>query len=341
MSQRESHRLQQIANSAKHLRVQNKSMTPVVEAKTKPPPTNVEELVRLSIPKQGPTLKTGEINVRSQQISEAVKAEHDLIEAVHNSANEIRSKVVGLLNRHLTREERRKIEFEKLRMDLWSRVIDNYLVFQEEENFPKEYRLLERVTLKKIVNDFYEFWFLRATHAYVTNAMVLFMNNIESHYDEINSLPEDERERGILGLIDVYISTSEVKKCEDILMQFPYPTTNPAYKELSEEEDDDSADEEAQAEEAANDPDSEAAKKIRRKKLREEIEKEEITLENVKIILEDKEKTSSLIKSVKEAAVLKGWENSRDILDTHFTKAIEEFVPVDDESEEEDVVVAK
>lgn len=345
VTQREIERLQRMAksNKSKSRSIQAKSTQKLHSA-----PPSEEHLHQLSIPSKGPIVdRQYESFIRSQQISEVIKAEHDLINTIHQSASEISSKLMNLLSRHLRREQRQKTEFEKIKSDLWGKVVDNYLIFQNEEKFPKEYHLVERVALKKLINHYYEFWLLRATHAYTTQAMVLFNNNLESHHEEIMGLPDDEHERGILGLIDIYISPSTVAKCESILTEYPFPTSADGSSSSSppssvDEEDDDGGVDDGDDDDDTTKPKAHqvplsAAERKRARLLREELAKDRAVGESMQMLLDDEAKANELRDSVKQAAVVKGWENSRDILDVQFTKAIEEYVPEegDDESSEE------
>ncbi|KAK2952822.1 hypothetical protein BLNAU_12290 [Blattamonas nauphoetae] len=313
ISQRETERLQKVAKTAAQtMRKKNQNET----RRTRTGPSNDAALNRLSTPKSGPgtAIPTSSI-VRGEQISEAIKAEYELIDTIKTSATNVRNKMVTFLTRHIAREQRRKTEFDYMKMELWAKVIDYYLEFQEEEDFPKDQRLLERAAIRKVLASYFEFWLQRSSHAFSQRAITLFDGNVEEHTEEIRQIQEDEQERGVVALIDIYIPPCSIDECEQLLDDYPYSAFQNSSGSPTEEE-------------------LEEYVEIERKKNEK---KDEAVAMEIGKILDDEEKGKELRDAAKETAISKGWENARDLIFAYFNTAITERITmgrVDDENDQ-------
>ncbi|KAH7825495.1 uncharacterized protein MONOS_9462 [Monocercomonoides exilis] len=273
----------------------------------KPPPTihNEQALATLSIPRAPPSANIAtDSELRSQQIADAVKAEHELAETIKSTSVELKNKLTNVLSRHLAREQRRKEAHDNLKAQLWSKVVQTYISFQEEEEFPMEMRILERASLRRLIAQYYEFWCVRSTHVYTEHALQLFCDNLDEHAHEINDLPEDERERDISSLVELYINQSSSEKVEDLLHDHPFCDEEP--------------------EDQLKNDDDEDGTSIGENR---ENEVDEKTIAEMVQILDDEDKGTQLAQKVKTTAIAKGLENARESAFTLFVEQLKNYTP--------------
>ncbi|KAA6396064.1 MAG: hypothetical protein EZS28_008405 [Streblomastix strix] len=266
-----------------------------------------EQLNRISYPHGGPPLSyQNESSTRNQKITEKVQQEHDILDYYKNTSLDLKLKLQALVLKQERREKKRKVEFDRARLDLWANVVDNYIDFQGTEGFRKEELFIERAEIKKCIQTYFDFWLQRSIHAHTVNALKLFESNLDQHTEEIGEIPPEEREHEIIGLIDIYLPQCSIDSCEELLNETPYPSSQ----------------------------DQEQGKEEKKKKdqyTTEESETDDICATELGELMNDNDKGVKTQDAVKEAAILKGWELAKKLLFKKFSSLIYEKIGIDNE----------
>ncbi|KAA6377002.1 MAG: hypothetical protein EZS28_027469, partial [Streblomastix strix] len=254
------------------------------------------------------------------------------------------NKMAALLQRHVQRELKKKSEFEYMKMELWAKVVDCFLEFQEKEEFPRELRLIERAELKKIIKSYFEYWCNRSTYVQMKKTMEMYESNVDEHTEEINALPDDERERGIDNLIDIYITEGTIEKTEELLQEYPYKTPEEQKREKEEIE----AKKRKQEEEAELlKKQGKTAPQIVQSQMSADKEKASIvaekamdtdTAKEIGVVLENEENGKKLADIIKKTAIAKGWEVARDVIFKEMEQSINAHILLLDPNEDHFVV---